>query len=500
MGRTETSKGLAPPAIRKDMRAKQARHIINKVIPALLASNGRARRGAESSELIVNPGPVAGHDTIGSKENAPETEDAAHRKRKGQGRRRKAHSAAVEDDESSRRNGRKRSSKLGRPEKDASSRSPTPTSPPPPSLPCHVCIVATDTLSAARTLACAPPPPNKSLRRKLPNVCILNMASPLRPGGGVLTGATSQEEFLCARTTLLPSLQESFYRLPELGGVYTPDVLVFRTHLPLDDARGDLAVPQRYYVDVISAGMLRFPELEGGHGEQGEEEEDEEAVKRLGKRDREMVEKKMRAVLRMAVAKGARKLVLGAWGCGAYGNSVADVAQAWRKILGGVELPAGARKARPGGEAEAWPGIEQVVFAIGNRKLAEQFALAYGDVAIEAGDTGAVGSGDEEGEGEDAVVGELRAKIGEMEVQLSMVRNPDLKERMSVILSGLRLQLKEREGGSETDDIEEGSVYDIGDSGSGGDRGGRKEDVDGDDDDDDDDESGEDVDSEDGDV
>jgi len=38
------------------------------------------------------------------------------------------------------------------------------------------------------------------------------MASPLRPGGGVLTGATSQEEFLCARTTLYPSLREKFYR------------------------------------------------------------------------------------------------------------------------------------------------------------------------------------------------------------------------------------------------------------------------------------------------
>ena len=87
------------------------------------------------------------------------------------------------------------------------------------------------------------------------------MASPLRPGGGVLTGATSQEEFLCARTTLLPSLRESFYRLPEIGAVFTHDVLVFRGSGSLADAGQELGPGERFWVDVVSAGMLRFPEL-----------------------------------------------------------------------------------------------------------------------------------------------------------------------------------------------------------------------------------------------
>src|SRR3954469_23438117 len=83
MGRTEKSQGLAPPAKRKDVRAKQARHIVNKAVPAIISSNSRARRGAENSELIVDPKPVT-EATLGSKEKDDETQ---YVKRKGQGKR-----------------------------------------------------------------------------------------------------------------------------------------------------------------------------------------------------------------------------------------------------------------------------------------------------------------------------------------------------------------------------------------------------------------------------
>lgn len=55
MGRTGPTIGLTPQAHRKDVRAKQAHSIINKTIPALLASNARARRGVEEASLIVDP-------------------------------------------------------------------------------------------------------------------------------------------------------------------------------------------------------------------------------------------------------------------------------------------------------------------------------------------------------------------------------------------------------------------------------------------------------------
>jgi uncharacterized protein (TIGR02452 family) len=449
MGRIEKSQGLAPPAVRKDIRAKQAKQVINKTIPALLASISRASKGVESSELIVNPpSSIASADASGKRDADPQED--AYIKRKGQGRRK----VKVETGFDSLTNTSKPKGRKGHNSTDLDLNTLSLTSPssPPALLPaCKISkirVITTNTLTAAHILGHPPSRPSKpdqKASKKSPNVCILNMASPLRPGGGVLTGATSQEEFLCARTTLLPSLQESYYRLPEIGGIWSPDILVFHDHSPLGDAKGELGPSERYWIDVISAGMLRFPELEGG----------EDETKRLSKRDRAVVEKKMRAVLRIAVQKGVRKLVLGAWGCGAYGNPVVDIAQAWKNVLC---APANSGNKKNRSEVESWPGLEEVIFAISNHRMAADFANAFDkSTVVEPGPTDEAES-EEDDEGEDKVAEELRAKILEMEGQVSKVWNPDLKARMGVILEGLRTQLREREGEAGEDESSAGGA------------------------------------------
>jgi hypothetical protein len=202
--------------------------------------------------------------------------------------------------------------------------------------------------------------------------------------------------------------------------------------------------------------MLRFPELEG----------EEEMEKRLCKKDREIVERKIRAVMRIVQRKGVRKLVLGAWGCGAYGNPVSDIAMAFRNVLFPSNI---GKKGKSNTETETFPSVEEVIFAIPNRKMAHDFADAFGSgVTVEAGP----GTEDEEEEDEeDKAAEELRTKILEMESQLSIVWNPDLKARMGAILEGLRTQLQEREGtpaGSVEDDEDETGDADVSDDGSRG--------------------------------
>jgi uncharacterized protein (TIGR02452 family) len=450
MGRTTKSQGLAPPAIRKDARAKQARHIVNKVIPALLASNARARRGSESSELITDPARCTTRTATEQRnlaESADGGDETRYVKRKGQGRR-KVKAGYYDDGEEvivragHEKNKNTKGKKRTDLDESLSELSIRPSPPSQAAIKRTIRIITTDTLTATQLF----PSPAKS-SKKDPNPCILNMASPLRPGGGVLTGATSQEEYLCARTTLLPSLQESFYRLPEYGGIYTQDVLVFRNALPLAESAGELNPTERYYVDAISAGMLRFPELEG--------EEDE--VKVLSKKDRAIVERKMRAVLRMVTSHGVKKLVLGAWGCGAYGNPVRDIAEAWSRVINGENV--GGKKGKMTEPLETWDTITDIIFAISNTKMASDFAHAFSPtVTVEVGPGGQ--AEDEDDDETDDVAEELRTKIKELESQIGSVWNPELKLRMGTILDGLRTQLREREGDhSEADDDEGGDEH-----------------------------------------
>lgn len=420
MGRAVKSQGLAPPAIRKDLRAKQARNIVNKVVPAILASSQRARKGSENSELITDSGREAPAIKKGQNED-----DTNYVKRKGQGKR-KLKSGRNNDKSLIGEESFIESSK-GKKEEDRNSGDQLPS---PSTTACTIRIVVADTLTAAKVLQDERP------SRKSANVCVLNMASPLRPGGGVLTGATSQEEFLCARTTLLPSLKEEYYRLPELGGIWTPDVLVFRNAATLGDAAGELAPTERYWLDVISAGMLRFPELEG--------EEDE--IKTLSRQDRQIVENKMGAVLRIAAQKKVKKLVLGAWGCGAYGNPVPDIARAWKKVLD----PAISARDNTKSNTDTWPALEVVMFAISNKKMAAEFAHAFGGVEVETISASSFNDDDNEYE-EDKVALELRTKIGEIESQISSVWNADLRSRLETILEQLKTQLIEREEVSGSD-------------------------------------------------
>lgn len=277
-------------------------------------------------------------------------------------------------------------------------------------------LEGTDTLSAAHRL-----------HMKHGKIAILNMASPLRPGGGVLNGATSQEESLCIRTTLLPSLREEWYRLPEVGGIWSPDICVFR--LPGDETiEGDreLSKGERFHVGVVSAAMLRFPDLI--------EDEESRAWVYAKESDREIVNRKMRAVMRILASKGVERVVLGAWGCGAYGNPIGEVAKAWKRAILGAQ-----KKSKSKDSGRSWGKLVEVVFAIKDATMADRFVNAWGNDLVISNDQQPEHS---QGEIEDGSE-ELRAKIEELELQMAQTKLPMVKERLGSIVIGLKEQLAE---------------------------------------------------------
>lgn len=458
MGRTTPSNPVTTPAQKRDARAKKAKQTINKDIPALLNAYPRARKGVESAEIFgkvqggesqvregAGPnghgkGRLATHDDQSSKVTGKHGRQSI-----GRQRRRRSVNEEPEDDEVDNSIGgvrltpptsaRQVSSATHDLDKNAltvneSNPSALTASPRP-----RIRIRVADTLDVAHDLLNSLSKSQSQPSHSSPYIVILNMCSPLRPGGGFLTGATSQEESICMRTTLLPSLREEFYRLPEVGGVYTADVLVFRSS-GADGNMMDLTKSERWWVDVVSAGMLRFPEVEVGEAGGGNY---------VNSKDRQMVEDKMEAVMRIVKEKGAGKkrarrgLVLGAWGCGAYGNPVQEIAQCWRKVLLGdrEEVSTGMESCDKVLEA---PNDMDIVFAIKERKMAAHFAQHFGggiQLEVPEGD----GDDDQSSHNNETISSqnELHDKISQLEAQIARSTSQVQKEMLGKMLQKLKL-------------------------------------------------------------
>lgn len=154
-------------------------------------------------------------------------------------------------------------------------------------------------------------------------VAVLNFSSARNPGGGYLNGAQAQEEALCRASALYTCVREAraFYdhhrthRDPFYTDrvIHSPAVPVFRddrgTLLDTPYTTGFLTSAAPNASVVLRTMPERAPELPRALAVRAER------------------------VLETAVAHGYRRLVLGAWGCGVFGNDPAHVAGAFRALL-----------------------------------------------------------------------------------------------------------------------------------------------------------------------
>jgi len=154
-------------------------------------------------------------------------------------------------------------------------------------------------------------------------ILVLNLASPVHPGGGVRRGARAQEEDLCRKSSLLLSLESEtagkYYAYNEslhsfMGSdalMLTPDVEIIK------DENGEL-LDDTVVVSVLTCAA---PKISGGKEGLSEEEY------------RSMVYGRIMGMLKCAAFFGYRYLVLGAWGCGAYGNDARLISDLFSKAL-----------------------------------------------------------------------------------------------------------------------------------------------------------------------
>ena len=134
-----------------------------------------------------------------------------------------------------------------------------------------------------------------------------------------------------------------------------------------------------------------------------------------------------------------KRVVLGAWGCGAHGNPLGEIATTWRKVL----LSGTQRTGKTKGKRETWDGIEEVVFAINNFGMAEAFDKAFGDALIfeQTSEEGEDDQSDEAQNPEAVQVKQLQDKIQELEIRIHQTMNSQVKSGLNSVISGLKNQL-----------------------------------------------------------
>jgi len=186
------------------------------------------------------------------------------------------------------------------------------------------------------------------------DLAALNFASARNAGGGFLGGAQAQEESLARSSALYasqlqaPAFYDDHRRSSSL--LYS-DAMILSPHCPVfRDDDGQL-LDRAHAVGFITSAAPNA----GAIRQQRREREQREIESTLRRR--------AECVLALAAVHGYRRLVLGAWGCGVFGNDPHRVAAVFATLLHG-----------------AWRGrFAQVVFSVLDTSPAQSTFRAFHD-------------------------------------------------------------------------------------------------------------------------
>lgn len=174
---------------------------------------------------------------------------------------------------------------------------------------------------------------------------VLNFASAKNPGGGVLRGAKAQEEDICRCSGLYQELAQpsmaSFYKDNEGGPPEYYDGLILSegVWMVLDESYRELPAPV-----IFNAISCPAPNM---HRKKMTREKAQASFQR-----------RTRLIIQVAEEVKTQNLILGAWGCGVFGNDPKMVALAFQEAL----------------KDTAGPSLKYVQFAIyGNPHMAATF-------------------------------------------------------------------------------------------------------------------------------
>lgn len=194
-----------------------------------------------------------------------------------------------------------------------------------------------------------------------PKVAVLNFANAVTPGGGAAYGEDSQEASLCRCTNLYPCLIKNenllhFYQYNDEQAPYYSSRIIYSENIAVIKKENGRPMERGFFVDVITCAAPNV--------------HDHRANLKKKKLEK-LLEERIRNILMAAESHGIQALVLGAFGCGAFGNSADMVAGIFHRLLT---------------DGEFSHSFREVVFAIAvkepsDRKNLSAFCQCFGSAA-----------------------------------------------------------------------------------------------------------------------
>lgn len=156
--------------------------------------------------------------------------------------------------------------------------------------------------------------------QKLPNVSCLNFASAYHEGGGWLSGTMAQEESICYASGLYQTLlaQPQYYKdnIAFKSGLFT-DNIIYSPQVPIFRDNNHQYLHQYYNLDIVTSPAVKVSSLTW---------DEKQKITHV-------MEKRMDKVFQVFQDTNAKNLILGAWGCGIFGNEPIDIANMFNDQL-----------------------------------------------------------------------------------------------------------------------------------------------------------------------
>jgi uncharacterized protein (TIGR02452 family) len=148
---------------------------------------------------------------------------------------------------------------------------------------------------------------------------VLNFANGTNVGGGFRLGARAQEETLCYASSLYQTLKgDHFYKYHRFKRIVASEYAIVSHVIVFRDDQYQL-IEKPWQMDVVTSAA---PIAIHGFG----------VSKKKGAA---LMDTRIERIYEIAASLGYQHLVLGAWGCGAFGNDPYAIAQLFRKHLEG---------------------------------------------------------------------------------------------------------------------------------------------------------------------